>query len=100
VFKGLGDDFQAAFWAAKRLSTPTVTKAAMRMETSGLVERRPDPRDARLVRLYLTERGKALEQTIRDEMKELSRRALSSLSPAEVETLVHALAAIKKNLAS
>jgi DNA-binding MarR family transcriptional regulator len=142
VIQGLGDDFQAAFWAAKRamfdageaafqrhgvrsgqqwilrclwttdgrtpgeiakeleLSTPTVTKAAMRMETSGLVERRPDPRDARLVRLYLTDRGKTLETTIRDEMTELSRRALSTLSPAEVEALVHILTSIRKNLAS
>ena len=138
----LGDEFQTAFWSAKRamaeaseaafqrhgvrsgqqwilrrlwdedgqtpgeiarqleLSTPTVTKAAMRMEAAGLIDRRPDPRDARLVRLFLSERGRALEKTIAEEMAQLARRSLATLSEDEVRALVAALAAIRRNLQS
>ena len=138
----LGDEFQAAFWSAKRamaeaseaafqrhgvrsgqqwilrrlwdedgqtpgeiarqleLSTPTVTKAAMRMEAAGLIDRRPDPRDARLVRLFLSERGRALEKTIAEEMAQLARRSLATLSEDEVRALVTALTAIRRNLQS
>ena len=82
------------------LSTPTVTKAAMRMEAAGIVDRRPDPRDARLVRLFLSERGRALEQTIAEEMGRLARRALATLRPEECEALVGYLTAIRRNLQS
>jgi DNA-binding MarR family transcriptional regulator len=142
VDQRLGDEFQTAFWSAKRamaeaseaafqrhgvrsgqqwilrrlwdedgqtpgeiarqleLSTPTVTKAAMRMEAAGLIDRRPDPRDARLVRLFLSERGRALEKTIAEEMAQLARRSLATLTEDEVKALVSALAAIRRNLQS
>jgi DNA-binding MarR family transcriptional regulator len=142
VDQRLGDEFQTAFWSAKRamaeaseaafqrhgvrsgqqwilrrlwdedgqtpgeiarqleLSTPTVTKAAMRMEAAGLIDRRPDPRDARLVRLFLSERGRALEKTVADEMAQLARRSLATLGDAEVKALVAALTAIRRNLQS
>ena len=138
----IGDEFQTAFWSAKRamaeaseagfqrhgvrsgqqwilrrlwdedgqtpgeiarqleLSTPTVTKAAMRMEAAGLIDRRPDPRDARLVRLFLSERGRALEKTIAEEMAQLARRSLATLSEDQVKALVAALTAIRRNLQS
>jgi DNA-binding MarR family transcriptional regulator len=142
VDQRIGDEFQSAFWSAKRamaeaseaafqrhgvrsgqqwilrrlwdedgqtpgeiarqleLSTPTVTKAAMRMEAAGLIDRRPDPRDARLVRLFLYERGRALEKTIAEEMAQLARRSLATLSEDEVRALVAALTAIRRNLQS
>jgi DNA-binding MarR family transcriptional regulator len=142
VDERLGEEFQSAFWSAKRamaeaseaafqrhgvragqqwilrclwaedgltpgdvakrleLSTPTVTKAAMRMEAAGIIVRRPDPRDARLIRLYLSERGRSLEAAIALEMRELARRALATLSPDECEALVRSLATIRRNLAA
>jgi MarR family transcriptional regulator, organic hydroperoxide resistance regulator len=142
VDQPLGDEFQTAFWSAKRamaeaseaafqrhgvragqqwilrrlwdedgqtpgeiarqleLSTPTVTKAAMRMEAAGLIDRRSDPRDARLVRLYLSVRGRALEKTIAEEMAQLARRSLATLTQDEVAALVSALNVIRRNLQS
>src|SRR5919197_2902994 len=51
---------------AQRLhaTTPTVVKMATRMEAAGLLRRRRDARDARLVRLYLTDRGRSLQDAI------------------------------------
>ena len=52
---------------AERLhvSTPTVVKSATRMEATGLVARRRDETDRRLVRLFLTDRGRSV-QAVRD----------------------------------
>jgi DNA-binding MarR family transcriptional regulator len=140
VDRRLGEEFQTAFWAARRaldtageaalqrygvrsgqqwvlrclwsqdgltpgevarrlgLSTPTVTKAATRMAAAGLLSRRPHPSDARLVRLYLTGRGRELEATVDAEMQRLAERALAGIEPADRETLVGCLATIRRNL--
>src|SRR5580704_10117867 len=42
------------------LATPTVTRAATRMEATGLLRRERHQGDRRLVRLWLTERGREL----------------------------------------
>jgi len=82
------------------LSTPTVTRAATRMETAGLLRREPHPGDRRLVRLRLTERGRSLEKVIAAETEALTERALATFDPAERETVVAALQAIRRNLTS
>src|SRR5688500_15336345 len=46
------------------LEPPTITKMLQRMESSGLVERRQDSDDARVSRVYLTERGRGLEKGV------------------------------------
>ena len=43
--------------AALHVTTPTIVKMATRMTAAGLLTRRRDERDNRLVRLWLTERG-------------------------------------------
>src|SRR5690242_14386316 len=80
------------------LSTPTVTRAATRMEASGLLRREPHPGDRRLVRLLLTERGRSLEGVIAAETDKVTERALATFSPAEREALIRALAVIRRNL--
>ena len=42
------------------LARPTVTKMVQALEKSGAVERRPDPDDRRLTRVYLTDGGREL----------------------------------------
>jgi MarR family transcriptional regulator, organic hydroperoxide resistance regulator len=58
-----------------------------RMEVSGWVERRPDPGDRRLNRLFLTRQGKAkLGQTL-PEQDALLKQLMSALKPAEIQSL-------------
>jgi DNA-binding MarR family transcriptional regulator len=85
---------------AKRLglATPTVTRAATRMESAGLLRREPHPTDRRLIRLVLTPKGQALEDVIGQEMNRLTRRALSGLSARESAALVASLRTIHENL--
>ncbi|HEY7199216.1 MAG TPA: MarR family transcriptional regulator [Candidatus Dormibacteraeota bacterium] len=80
------------------LATPTVTRATARMEAAGLLRRRPHETDRRLVRLVLTERGRALEQVIGREMDQLSERALAELDPSQRAALVQSLNRVRRNL--
>ncbi len=51
--------------AAKlHVTTPTVVKMATRMAATGLLRRRRDSKDNRLVRLWLTETGRALRKPV------------------------------------
>ena len=95
------EDGQAPGEIARRLglATPTVTRAATRMEAAGLLRREPHPGDRRLVRLLLTERGRSLEGVIAAETDKLTERALATFSPAEREALIRALTVIRRNLA-
>ena len=80
------------------LATPTITRAATRMEAAGLLRREPYPGDRRMVRLRLTDRGRALEKAIDAEMAQLTDRALASMTAAERESLIAALEVVRRNL--
>jgi len=94
------EDGQTPGEIARRLglATPTVTRAATRMEAAGLLRREPHPDDRRLVRLVLTERGRSLEDVIAAETDKLTERALATFGPAEREAVISALGAIRRNL--
>jgi DNA-binding MarR family transcriptional regulator len=87
---------------ARRLgvATPTIVNTATRMEEADLVVRRPDPADARLVRLHLTARGRAVREPVREARAELERQATATLTAAEREHLRTALTKIIDQLRS
>ena len=60
---------------------PTVTKMLRRLEDSGLVERRPDPADARSFRVYLTDGGRALEDPVLGRWERAEERTFAALDP-------------------
>jgi DNA-binding MarR family transcriptional regulator len=70
------------------------------MEAAGLLRREPHDSDRRLVRLRLTDRGRALQEVIDREMDQLTERALVSFDPAGRASVVRALQDIKRNLES
>lgn len=80
------------------LATPTVTRAATRMEAAGLLRREPHPSDGRLVRLVLTDRGRDLEHVIGPEMRALSEQTLAGLSAGERAELIRGLRRVHRNL--
>jgi MarR family transcriptional regulator for hemolysin len=75
------------------VATPTVVKSAARMEASGLITKRRDPHDARLVRLYLTEHGRAVHEPIQQARLDLEARVTATLTEEE---LVHLRSALGK----
>lgn len=77
-----------------RLSKQTMTTMVRRLENDGLVERRPDPGDARASLIFLTERSRAFEPVAAATLRELDalvRRRLSAKRLAEVKATLREL---------
>jgi DNA-binding MarR family transcriptional regulator len=77
---------------------PTMTKMLQRMERAGLLRRERAPASGRLWRVYLTERGRALEGPVLQIRAEVERRLLSGLGPDERANLRPLLARLTANL--
>ena len=89
---------QSQLAACMEVEPPTATKMLQRMERAGLIERRTDPEDARVSRVYLTERGRALEQPVLDVWKHLEAQTVSGLSLTEQTLLRRLLLQVSTNL--
>jgi len=76
---------------ALKLSTPTVSISVRQMEKSGLIARKPHPRDGRAVQLFLTLKGKEIHQQADTFHRQKFEKLLSGLTPEERETLVSLL---------
>jgi MarR family transcriptional regulator, organic hydroperoxide resistance regulator len=70
-----------------RIEPPTVTKMLGRMEQHGLIERSPDPRDARATRVALSAKGYETVTEAQRLWEELERRTIAGLTPDEQATL-------------
>jgi DNA-binding MarR family transcriptional regulator len=71
-----------------RLSKQTMTTLVRRLEDDGLVERRPDPGDARASLVFLTARSRGFEPVAAATLAELdtlARRGLGAERLAEVK---------------
>lgn len=80
--------------AALNVTTPTVVKMADRMTAAGLLTRRRDDRDHRLVRLWLTDAGRALRQPVEAERRLIEEKVTAGLTVAEREALLTGLAKV------
>jgi DNA-binding MarR family transcriptional regulator len=79
---------------------PTVTKMLQRIEQDGIVERRPAPEDARVSRVFLTERGRALEHEVAHAWSCVEQRAVAGMTAEERMLLRRLLIQVRTNLAA
>ena len=89
---------QSQLAASMGVEPPTATKMLQRMEHAGLIERRPDLEDARISRVYLTERGRELEQPVLEVWKHLEAQTVAGLSATEQALLRRLLMQVSANL--
>ena len=80
------------------LDASTVTKMLARLERDGVIERRTDADDARILRVYLTSHGKALVQPVIDVWRQMEERISQGMSEAEILLLRRLLLLIQSNL--
>lgn len=73
-------------------------KIVDRLEEKGWVERRPDPADRRINRIFLTERGERVHALIWPVAQATVADALGDLTDAEIVRLMHLLSRIKSRL--
>jgi len=83
--------------AALHVTTPTIVKMATRMASAGLVVRRRDKTDNRLVRLYLTPEGRAVAGPLRADVDELEAQLVAGLTDEERATLLALMARVTGN---
>jgi DNA-binding MarR family transcriptional regulator len=69
-----------------------------RLETAGLVERRPDEVDRRVKRVFLTKKGSGLIKRIRENVSEAEKEILADIESKDLQVMVRALRAMKRNL--
>lgn len=76
----------------------TVTNMLQRLEEAGLVLRRRDPEDNRLVRVYLTEAGLQKERSINAQLGAMQELIFSSIGEEERTVLRRQLLQIVDNI--
>lgn len=83
---------------ATHLKAPTISVALQKMEKDGYVTRRPDEYDLRATRVFLTEKGKSIDDKIKKRIADEENHAIHGLSDFEKETLTRILTKIRNNL--
>ena len=69
-----------------------------RLEASGLLERRPDPNDRRVKRVFLTPAGRKVVDRMRQVSAPTNEQIVAGVSAKDVRTTVKTLKAIKSNM--
>ncbi len=69
------------------LDNPTLTGIADRMERDGLLQRRRDDEDRRVVNVYLTEKGKSLRKQLEHFAEEIDNLAWKGFTDAQKREL-------------
>ena len=81
------------------LSRPSVTTMLHAMEEEGAIVRRADEQDRRLTRVYLTDRGRTIEQEVRVGLADYINRTFGSMSKVDREGLERLLGELSDSIA-
>jgi DNA-binding MarR family transcriptional regulator len=79
-------------------SPATITKTVKRMEKAGFVERKPDPRDERLSRVYLTTAGRDVQAAVEQVWQDFEVQAFAGFSDQELAALRGLLQRVCQNI--
>ena len=82
-----------------RMVKSQVSMLVTALESEGLVSKRPDPQDQRLVRLFPTDEGTARAERWRTAYRAMLARTVRTLSDDESEHLLDGLRALQRALA-
>lgn len=77
---------------------PTVTNMVKSLEQNGFIYRKRDEQDARVMRIYLTDKGKELEKPVDLKWKQQQEKLLGSILPEERLVLRELMKRMERNL--
>lgn len=80
------------------VSNATASVSVKRMEKSGFIIKKPDKNDARITRLYPTEKAKATTDKITSHMDKMEKRIKTNMTESEAEQLSVLLDSAIENL--
>ncbi|WP_248924192.1 MarR family winged helix-turn-helix transcriptional regulator [Paenibacillus hamazuiensis] len=82
--------------ANEQITQPAITQLVTRLERDGLVERRSDPNDGRVVQVHITARGANVIDSRRlDRIAQLSK-FMEGLTPEEKQAIASAIPALRR----
>ena len=85
--------------ARRAFVTPqSMNEVLKQLESTGLVERRPNPTNARILNAYLTRTGTRKQGAVDSQVREFEARLLAGLTSDERQTLNRALLTIIDNV--
>jgi DNA-binding MarR family transcriptional regulator len=76
----------------------TMTKMLQRMERAGFVERKPDPEDGRVSRVYLTQAGREVRSDLQRVLEAFDEETFAGFTMEEKVLLRRLLLQIRENL--
>lgn len=77
---------------------PTVTNMVKSLEQNGFIYRKRDEKDARVMRIYLTKKGKELQKPVEFKWKQQQEKLLHSILPEERLLLRELMKRMERNL--
>lgn len=80
------------------LKPPTVSVTLKKLEENGLVHRVADEHDLRAIRVYLTDQGKALNESTRSRLKQNDAILMEGITTEEQEFLLKVLTKMRSNM--
>jgi DNA-binding MarR family transcriptional regulator len=80
---------------AQGISAGTLTTAVTCLVRKGCIERRIDPQDKRIIRLYATEKGRCANEVHQRFHQDMVSGVLAALSPEESDILIKGLRSLK-----
>ena len=91
---------QTELGAIRKVKPATISKVLQRMEHAGFVERRSDPEDQRVSRVYLTPAGYAICENVQKTLNTMDEETFANFSLEERVLLRRFFAQIRENLLS
>lgn len=85
---------------ALHVAAPTLSVSVKRNEAEGLIERRADEKDARLSRLYLTDKGREVDDRCAKGREFFIETLFADFSDADIAVLDRLLSRMTDNLAA
>lgn len=82
--------------ANEQVTQSGITQLITRLERDGLVERRPDPNDGRVVQVHITARGANVIDSRRSERIEQLSKFIEGLTPEEKQAIASAIPALRR----
>lgn len=77
---------------------PTVTNMVKSLEQNGFIHRKKDAQDARVMRIFLTDKGKEIKESVDSKWEQQQNKLLHSISTDERLILRDLMLLMEKNL--
>lgn len=89
---------QATLSKQYRIDPAAITRSLQAMERDGLIRREPDPKDNRCIRIFVTEKGQALAQTMPGKIAEFEANLTEGLRDEEISDMHRLLLHLEERL--